>query len=99
MAPTKPTRGSATEPATALGPVLGQHIAEDTLGLGELGIVERVGPIDAKADLPRCPSRDDLAVVEDATRTSASLLANADAGADAWHACRGRVGELPRRAT
>ncbi len=42
VAPAEPTRGTATEPAAPLGPVLGEHVAEDALGLGELGVIERI---------------------------------------------------------
>src|SRR5579875_459157 len=98
VAPAEAACDAAAEPAAPLGPVLHEYVAENALGFGELGVVKRIGSVDAEAQLPHRAGGDHLAVVKHAASTSTGLLTNADAGAGAWHTSRGRVSELPRRA-
>ena len=48
--------------------MLREHVAEDTLSFGELGVIERIGAVDTEVEFPLRACGDDLAVVEHAAR-------------------------------
>src|SRR5690606_22661207 len=51
VAPAEPACNTATEPTTTVGPVLGEHVAEDALGLTTHVVTHRrrdLGPVDAE---------------------------------------------------
>src|SRR5690606_13858416 len=74
VTPAEATCCASSQPAAPLRPMLGEHVAENPLGLRELVVVERERAVDAESELPRRACGDDLAVVEHAAGTGSRLM-------------------------